>query len=505
MTRRPGRDLPGTAPENGLNANGGGGLRFMAFGAIIGTGVTLAIVSLAGLPDWVVKRQAGGDVVPLKSGAPADATTAKTTQIITATYLKPKDSAPPLVGGTQTAAVEVHVSPTKAKAAPPTGPQTAPANKPVPITKTVQVRKGDTLMKALTRAGAPRREAHEAIAALGKNFNPRRLKIGQQVRVALAPDAKSKNQADRLISIHIATDVNRQIAALRRDKGFVFDEIVEELDKGYMRAGGPIKDSLFLSARRAGVPIGVLMELIRIFSWDVDFQRDIQRGDKFEVLFERFHNASGKPVKNGEVLHAALTLSGTTINLYRHELSDGAIDYFNEKGQSARKALLRTPVNGARLSSRYGKRRHPILGYTKVHRGLDFAAPRGTPVMAGGDGVVEMAKRNGAYGKYVRIRHNSNYKTAYAHLNGYGRGIRRGKRVRQGQIIGYIGSTGRSTGPHLHYEILKGGRQINPLRLKLPTGRKLKGKSLTRFQADLAKIEAARAATSIITKVASSD
>ncbi len=501
MTRRPGRERPGITPENGPNA-GGGGLRFMAFGAIIGTGVTLAIISLAGLPDWVGSNKPGGAVIPLQTDAPAVRESDRAAKIITATYLKSQESPGPINKNAKSAAVEVRVSAPKVK---PGLKQTETAEKPASVTKTVQVRKGDTLMKALTRAGAPRREAYEAITALGKNFNPRRLKIGQEVRVALAAKTVTAPDGDRLMSVHIATDVNREIAALRQNKGFVFDEIIEELDKGYMRAAGPINDSLFLSARRAGVPIGVLMELIRIFSWDVDFQRDIQRGDKFEIFFERFHNASGKPVKNGDVIHAALTLSGTTINLYRHELSDGAIDYFNEKGQSARKALLRTPVNGARLSSRYGKRRHPILGYTKVHRGLDFAAPRGTPVMAGGDGVVEMARRNGAYGKYVRIRHNSNYKTAYAHLKGYGRGIRSGKRVRQGQIIGYIGSTGRSTGPHLHYEILKGGRQINPLRLKLPTGRKLKGKSLARFQADLSKIEAARAATSIITKVASND
>jgi murein DD-endopeptidase MepM/ murein hydrolase activator NlpD len=186
-------------------------------------------------------------------------------------------------------------------------------------------------------------------------------------------------------------------------------------------------------------------------------------------------------------------------------LADGSIDYFTEKGQSARKALLRTPVNGARLLSGYGKRRHPILGYSKMHRGLDFAAARGTPVMAGGDGVVEKAQRNGAYGRYIRIRHRSGFKTAYAHLQGYARGIKRGKRVKQGQIIGYIGSSGRSTGPHLHYEILKNGRQINPMRHKLPTGRKLTKKALARFDDMRDKLTLAMAAAPVVEKVANAD
>jgi murein DD-endopeptidase MepM/ murein hydrolase activator NlpD len=236
------------------------------------------------------------------------------------------------------------------------------------------------------------------------------------------------------------------------------------------------------------------MDLIRAYSWDVDFQRDIQRNDRFEVMFETKVDNDGNRVRTGDILMASLTLSGTELRLIRHELADGSVDYFNEKGESVRKALLRTPVDGARLSSRFGKRKHPILGYTRMHRGVDFAAARGTPIMAAGDGVVEYAKTNGSYGRYLRIRHNSTYKSAYAHLNSFAKGIGVGSRVKQGQIVAYVGTTGRSTGPHLHYEILRNNAQINPLSLKLPTGQKLEGDELKRFQASRASLEATFAA-----------
>jgi murein DD-endopeptidase MepM/ murein hydrolase activator NlpD len=189
-----------------------------------------------------------------------------------------------------------------------------------------------------------------------------------------------------------------------------------------------------------------------------------------------------------------MVLSGKRMRLYRHRSTDGETDYFDAKGHSVRKALVVSPVDGARISSGFGRRRHPILGYTKMHRGTDFAAARGTPVYAAGRGVIETAGRNGAYGRYIRIRHNGTYKTAYAHLQGYVRGIKRGKRVRQGQVIGYVGSSGRSTGPHLHYEILRNGKQINPKRLNLPSGRILKGAELARFQTARAALETRLAA-----------
>jgi murein DD-endopeptidase MepM/ murein hydrolase activator NlpD len=469
--------------------------RMAAYAAIIAAGVALVVVSVTGAPSVgasilnnlpltnvqhseIIERSAV-DVAKATSPDVVRQAVAKDTSVQLAA-LTPEKATPATAAPKKTAVVEAK-----------------------PDINTVRVRKGDTLMKALVRAGAPRKQAYNAIAALGKNFNPRRLKIGQELQVAFAPKAIKSKSATELLYVQIAVDVDRDVITEREDKGFVSREVLRELNKVHMRSVGTINDSLYLSARRSGMPIAILMEMIRIFSWDVDFQRDIQRGDSFELFYEQFTDDSGKALKFGDVLYANMMLSGTKVSLYRHKLADGAVDYFNEKGQSARKALLRTPVNGARLSSRYGKRRHPVLGYTKMHRGLDFAAPRGTPIMAGGDGVVEMAQRNGSYGNYVRIRHNNNYKTAYGHMKNFGRSIRRGKRVRQGQIIGYIGTTGRSTGPHLHYEILKAGRQINPLRLKLPTGRKLKGKALARFQDVRSSTDQALAATLTASEVAS--
>ena len=186
---------------------------------------------------------------------------------------------------------------------------------------------------------------------------------------------------------------------------------------------------------------------------------------------------------NGQIVFAALTLSGERKPIYLHTLKNGVTDYFDEKGQSAKKALMRTPIDGARLSSSFGKRKHPILGYTKLHTGTDFAAPRGTPIYAAGDGSIDTAGWNGGYGKYVRIRHNSEYSTAYAHMKAIKSGIGKGKRVRQGQIIGYVGTTGRSTGPHLHYEIIRRGKKVNPMWVKMPSGQKLKGNEMARFEA----------------------
>ena len=370
----------------------------------------------------------------------------------------------------------------------------------------VTVRRGDTLMKVLRRAGADRQEANTAIGALKKIFDPRRLKVGQKLTAAFRPtestDRKSTDDAT-LISVMVALDVERSVSAIRTEVGFQAQEIIQPLESSFVRGADRIDDSLFVSARRTGVPVRVIMDLIRMFSWDVDFQREIRRGDRFEIMFELFRDNDGRAVKNGDILFASLALSGEDLRLYRFATEDGTIDYYNAKGQSARKALMKTPVDGARLSSRFGKRRHPVLGFTMMHRGTDFAAPRGTPIMAAGDGVVERASRYGAYGKYIRIRHNSTYKTAYAHLKGYAKGVRSGQRVRQGQIIGYVGTTGRSTGPHLHYEVHRNGKKMNPLRLKLPTSKKLEGQELTRFLEAKAEIDVALNETPALSRVAS--
>ena len=298
-------------------------------------------------------------------------------------------------------------------------------------------------------------------------------------------DATEDESSVELIGVSLKDQVEREVIARRDETGnFTAEERLFELETKPVRAEGEITDSLFLAADRAGVPANTIVELIRIFSFDVDFQREIQPGDSFSVMYERKFDESDRPVKEGNILFASMTLSGKEIALYRYTPKDDGIpEYFTADGKSIKKTLMRTPVDGARLSSGFGKRKHPILGYTRMHRGVDFAAPRGTPIMAAGSGVVEMAARHGGYGNYVRIRHNGTYKTAYAHMKGFAKGIRKGARVRQGQIIGYIGTTGRSTGPHLHYEVLVDNAQVDPRSIKLPTGRVLKGKELKRFAA----------------------
>ncbi len=356
--------------------------------------------------------------------------------------------------------------------------------------KTVTISKGDTLFVALTKAGSAADDAEAAIAAFRTIHNPRRIQIGQTLTLHFQPFLdENKARAFRLAEITLNVAPDRDILVTRQaDGSFHASEVARDLVRRLEKAGGHIQTSLYDAAMGAGLTISILMELVQVFSFDVDFQREIQKGDRFEVLYENLLNDDGDSVALGPVLFASLTLSDQPIELYRHEPTNGPVDYFNGKGQSARKALMRTPINGAKLSSGYGMRRHPILGYNKMHRGVDFAAPRGTPVVAAGDGVIERIGRNGSYGKYIRIRHNSTYKTAYAHLNGYARGMKPGKRVRQGQTIGYVGSTGRSTGPHLHYEVLRRNKQVNPRKLKLPTGQKLKGAELALFERQVHKI-----------------
>ncbi len=225
-----------------------------------------------------------------------------------------------------------------------------------------------------------------------------------------------------------------------------------------------------------------MASFIRLFSFDVDFQRDVKEGDRFDILYDRYVDHDGSVVHSGDILYAELEIGKRRIKLYRHEYASGQIKYFNEEGRGNRKALLKTPIDGARMSSGFGRRRHPILGYTKMHKGVDFAAPSGTPIKAAGDGVIVKAGWNGGYGRYIRIRHGNTYDTAYAHLRKIGGGIRPGKRVEQGQIIGYVGSSGRSTGPHLHYEILKNGGHVNPRQVRFQSAEALSGNELKQFR-----------------------
>jgi murein DD-endopeptidase MepM/ murein hydrolase activator NlpD len=366
----------------------------------------------------------------------------------------------------------------------------------------LRVARGDTLVGLLVGAGIRRDEALGAVAALSTLFDPRRIRPGQEITLRFRP-APDGAEDDRFLGLVLEVDYRRRIAVTRSAADdFRAAETERALSRAVARAAGTIQSNLFDDATAAGVPVAVLVAMVRAYSWDVDFQRAIRRGDRFEVLFEQFHDATGALVYAGGFVFADLVLSGRRHPIYRHATRDGLTDYFDPRGHSARKALLLTPIDGARLSSRYGKRRHPILGYTKMHRGLDFAAASGTPIYAGGDGMVEVAGTNGAYGRYIRIRHNATYSTAYAHMRRLARGLRRGARVKQGQVIGYVGTTGRSTGPHLHYEILRAGRQVNPMTVKMPSGRKLEGAELERFQKVRAEIESQRVSLAAGTEVA---
>jgi murein DD-endopeptidase MepM/ murein hydrolase activator NlpD len=349
--------------------------------------------------------------------------------------------------------------------------------------KNVTVRRGETLASVLGDAGIDKDTSYQVVSALKKNFRPQDLSSGQEINFTLERSGPTQKRPT-LTEMSMASEIDSRLVVKRKESGS-YEAKIESTPVRHvaMHAFGAISDSLFLAAQRQGVPANVITQLIKLYSYDVDFQRGIKEGDRFELYFDRTVSADGKKVKEGDILYANLTLNGASNPLYRYAAnnSDGA-EYFHENGQSVKRSLMRTPIDGARLTSGYGMRFHPILGYTKMHKGVDFGAPRGTPVMAAGDGVIMKASPFGTYGNYIEIRHNNNYETAYAHLSGYAPGVHAGARVRQGQVIGYVGTTGRSTGPHLHYEVLLANRQVNPQGLKIPTGTTLGGKTLVAFK-----------------------
>jgi len=372
-----------------------------------------------------------------------------------------------------------------------------------PGDRIVRVGKGDTLSSILIKAGVSNLETDRVISAVRKVYNPRRLRAGQEITLSFAAAAQADTDAI-FDTVRLSSNIEHEVGARRNKKGgFSPVDIRRKLKKVLVLADGPISVSLSKATNAKGVPKEILGEMIGAFSYDVDFQRDIQANDHFEVMYEALADEKGSVLRPKEIVFASLTLSGVHMPIYKYETGNGFADFYNEKGESIRKALLRTPVDGARLSSRYGKRKHPILGYNKMHRGIDFAARKGTPIRAAGNGTVAQAGRNGAYGHYIKIRHNSEFGTAYAHMSRYAKGMRSGKRVKQGEIIGYVGSTGRSTGPHLHFEVIRRGKRINPLSVKLPSGSKLSGEELKRFQAVVTDIKQKYAQLEDTTKLAS--
>ena len=269
---------------------------------------------------------------------------------------------------------------------------------------------------------------------------------------------------------------------------FLLKENILQLYKKEVLVKNVIKNNLYSSAIESGIEPNIIVEFARIFGFEVDFQRDIRKGDWFEILYEKFEDDNNKVRDTGKIIYASMYVNGEEINLYNFNYKNEE-EYYDIKGKSITKSLMKTPINGARLSSSFGMRKHPILGYNKMHRGTDFAAPSGTPIMASGSGTVTRARWCGGGGNCVKIKHNSTYETIYAHMKAFAKGIREGKKVRQGQIIGYVGSTGLSTGPHLHYEVLINGKKVNSQKLKLPSGKILKGAARKRFELDRIKTD----------------
>jgi murein DD-endopeptidase MepM/ murein hydrolase activator NlpD len=382
------------------------------------------------------------------------------------------------------------------------------ASLPEPLGSTEQVilRRGETLMDILTRARIDQAEAYAAVESLRTIYDPRRLRAGQALAITAAHDGEAAGADDprRLLGLRFDLSFDHQIRVTRSaDGSFDATRADRPQRRALVRSAGTIDDSLYLAAERAGVPQNVTAELIKLFSWDVDFQRDLRPGDGFETLYDELSLADGSgEVRGSDLLYAALTLSGNVLGAYRFELESG-VEYFDRYGKSLRKFLLRTPVDGARISSGFGMRMHPILGYSLMHKGVDFAAPIGTPIYAAGDGRVLVAGRNGGYGNYVRIRHNGDYSTAYGHMLRFASGIAPGRRVSQGQVIGYVGTTGRSTGPHLHYEVLRDDAQINPMSVKQAPDTQLAGADLRRFQQEVDRIDRLRARLAHDTLIAS--
>jgi len=377
-------------------------------------------------------------------------------------------------------------------------PEAPPA--PSPIEQIVQVQKGDTLLSLLTDAGVKMDEAHAAIAALRDVYSPKKLQIGQPIKLTLLPNDAADDATDadsvaglQLMGISLQPSVSQNVELIRGISGdFVAEAKNVPLHREVARSAGVINSSLFEAGQADGVPIAVLSEVIHAFSYDIDFQRDFRPGDRYEILYQRYADGEGRLAKLGDVLFASLTLHGRQLSLYRYTLPDGRTDWFDPKGDSVRKALLRTPVDGAKITSGFGMRINPILGFSMMHKGVDFGAPVGTPIYAAGDGVVVQMGVVSGYGNYIRIKHTAKYATAYAHMSRYASGIHVGSHVRQGQVIAYVGMTGRATGPHLHYEVLVDGTQINPQSIKLPTGEKLQGKDLKQFQVQVANVDRER-------------
>ena len=340
--------------------------------------------------------------------------------------------------------------------------------------QSVKVGNGETLSVVFNKVGLSANDLHEVINSSKEVRQFTRLKVGQTLDFKLSDDGKLQSMQTKISELET-------IRITRTDKGFKFerDKVTPTVTQVYTR--GVISSSLFLSAKRAGLSHNLTMELANIFGYDIDFALDIREGDEFEVLYEE-KVVNGKHVGTGNILSARFTNKGKTYSAVRYTTQQGSTSYYNANGDSMRKAFIRTPVDFARISSRFSTgRKHPILNKIRAHKGVDYAAPRGTPIKAAGDGRVVLAGRNGGYGNTVIIQHGQRYRTLYAHMNGFAKGIRNGANVKQGQIIGYIGTTGLSTGPHLHYEFQVNGVHVDPLSQKVAMADPIPAREKARF------------------------
>ena len=346
-----------------------------------------------------------------------------------------------------------------------------------------QISEGETFDNILNQYFIEKKEIKNLKKKLSKKINLNKLNTNQKIYLTI-------DQSNNQIKSFIFQISNKEKIYLTKNEKNNFNQeiILTKLDKKILYKENIILQSLYLSATNKKIPANIIIELASIYGFQVDFQRDIRKKDRFQIMYEVFKDENGKTVETGNILFANLILSGEDNSLYHFD-KEGSVGHYDKNGKSVKKALMKTPINGARLSSPFGMRKHPIDGYNKMHRGTDFAAPMGTPIMASGDGVVKKAGWCGGGGNCVKIKHNSTYQTVYAHMSKFARGIKTGVRVKQGQTIGYVGSTGKSTGPHLHYEVIVNGKKVNSQKLKLPSGKILKGKERKIFETNKIKLD----------------
>ena len=347
-----------------------------------------------------------------------------------------------------------------------------------------RIQTGDTLAKVLNKINISKNEKKKILKKVLKLKLVNNLKKNHKISFKI-----DKKEPIKILEFSIQTSKTKSILFIRNNISDEFDsiEIEKNLKKILAYKEAEITSSLYSAAVEMGVQPNVIIDFARIYGFQIDFQRDIWKNDSFQILYETFVDQNGKILETGNIIYANLILQGKNNSLYIFKVKND-YDHFDNYGKSIRKSLMKTPINGARLSSSFGMRKHPISGFNKMHQGTDFAAPMGTPIIASGNGKIVRARWCGGGGNCVKIKHNSTYSTVYSHMSKFGRNIKKGKRVKQGQIIGYVGSTGMSTGPHLHYEVIENGKKINSQKLKLPSGKILKGKERELFEINKIKI-----------------